>query len=372
MYGVNDASVEALGQAWLDEDHGLPSWMSLTRGAGSWSRQTAPAVDGTTFIELGTAQNTGRFDYDPVSGRTMLLIEPTRTNIVPNPNFVDVAPNNNVPDGWTTAFGAAGVNFQCVGAGPHGGTVYRNIDSSGHFQLVVVPGASGIACSVWVRRVTAAGAFSILSVDVPPGSPTIALGAATHDWQRFISQETTAGAGAAVYFLYRQAGSDDVLFALPMAEVGDCASSFVDGTRAAELLTIDPTRVGRLSGTVQGLVRMDFGSTAALTVDPVVHCWANGYKLVYDPADDKLKVVVAGTKRAESAALTFSRQALIRWRVRYGSAGQQLTVIGGGVSAEYTNATAWGDPGALAPYLGSDAASANCRPMAHADYLSAA
>lgn len=353
-------------------DGGLPSFMGLARGPGAWSRQTAPAVDGTTFLELGTAQNTPRFDYDPVSGRTMLLIEPTRTNIIPNPNFVDVAPNNNVPDGWTTAFGAAGVNFQCVGAGPHGGTVYRIIDSSGHFQLVAVPGASGIACSVWVRRVTATGAFSILSVDVPPGSPTIALGAAAHDWQRYISQETTVGAGAAIYFLYRQAGSDDVRLVLPQAEVGDCASSFTAATRAAELLTIDPDVVGRLSGCVGGLVRFDFPSTAALTLDPVIHCWANGYKLVYDPADDKVKVVVAGTKRAESAALTFSRQGLLRWRVRYGASGQELTVVGGGVSAKYTDPTAWGDPGVLAPYLGSDAASANCRPMAHGDYLSAA
>jgi len=362
---------DALAAHQLDE-RGLPAWLTCTRGAGSWSYQSAPAVDGTTFITLGTSEDTPRFDYDPTSGRRMLLIEPTRANIVPNSNFVDVAPNNNVPDGWTNAFGAAGVNFECTAPGPHGGTVYRNIDSSGHFQLVAVPGGSGIACSLWVRRVTAAGAFSILSVDVPPGSPTIALGAATHDWARFISQETTVGAGAAVYFLYRQAGSDDVWMALPQAEVGDCASSYVNGTRAAELYTLDTSVVPRTSGSVSFLWRPDFASTAALTANPVLFAWAPNWEMYYDVADDKLKVLADGAAGAESAALTFARQALFRLTVRYGAAGTQLTVAQQGVAtAVTTDASAWGTP-TLASYLGSRAASASCRPAAFGDLRMAA
>lgn len=351
----------------LDSAHGLPSSMAMDRGAGSWSRQSAVALDGTTFIELGTAEDTARFDYG--GGLEGVLVEPAVTNLVVNPLLVDVAPNNNVPDGWTTGFGAAGVNFQAVAGGPlgAGGTIHRIIDSAGHFQLVVIPGGSAISCSMWVRRVTAAGAFTVLSVDVPPGGPTMALGAAVHDWQRYAARETTVGAGAALYMIYRSAGSDDVLFALPMVAAEDVASSFVDGARAAELLTVDPSLVGRTSGDVQLQCRFDYASTAALTVRPCIFPWAAGYEVVFDPADDKIKVVVAGVDRAETAALTFARQTWHDVRVLYGASGQRLIVDG----VETTNATAWGDPGVLATYLGSRAASVNCRPGAIARFTSA-
>lgn len=363
MYGVSDSSCTGY---FAPLTTALESWMSETRGAGNYSYQTT-----ATAVTLASTQNAARFNYHAAAAKRLLLIEPARTNIVPNPNFVDVAPNNNVPDGWTTAFGAAGVNFQCVGAGPHGGTVYRNIDSSGHFQLVAVPGASGIACSVWVKRITAAGAFSVLSVDVPPGSPTIALGSATHDWQRFTSQETTVGAGAAVYFLYRQAGSDDVWLALPQAEVGTYASTFVEGARAAELCAVDASVVGASSGFLSFLWSPMWAHNTFATVASLFE-WAPNWRLDYNGGTDTFDVVVNGTVRATSAAQTFASGQLFKLSVRYGAGGTQLTVDkAGSGAAQYTNATAWGSP-ALAPYLGSRAASANCESAHYGDLLLAA
>ena len=374
-------------KAWARLDSILPPYMGLTRGPGSWSRQLAVALNGTTFLELGTSENTPRWDYDPVTGRTMLLIEPTRTNEWWYSNFTDTG--DDLPDNWTLAAGVAGTAFNCVAsAGPHGGYILRleDVATAGRGAYVNLVGGGGslaaltqYAASVWTRRTGAGGAGALDFVDLNPGTAGLTLSAGPHDWARLQTLATTVGGGRYVYLSAAGDPPGVVELVLPQAEQGDCASSGIYGasaadvTRAAELLTIDPAVVGRYRGTVKGRVRMDFQSTQALTVDPVVKCWANGYKLVYDPADDKLKVVVAGTKRAESAALSFARQSAIRWKVVYGAAGQQLTVsVNGGADAVTSDPTAWGDPGALAPFLGRDAASANCRPMAHGDFYSAA
>lgn len=382
--GVGWDRDRSLADARLDEEYGLPPYMALTRGPGSWSRQTAPALDGTTFIELGTAENTARFDYDPVTGRTLVLVEPTRTNISPDSNFID-AGGNDIPDGWLIGAGAGGVDYNCVAGGPHGG-LYFQIEDTAQATRGVYDDSGAIAAltlhqfSEWVRRTGTPGAASVRAFEDGAGTVTLDIGTGPYDWTRLFTSSTTAAAVPAP-FKYMQTVGDPagvVALVLQMLEAGDCASSYIptaagSATRAAELLTIDPSVVPRYRGTVSGLVRFDFPSTAALTVDPVIKCWANGYKLVYDPADDKVKVVVAGTKRAETAALSFARQSYLRWRVIYGASGQQLTVsLNGGAAATTSNSTAWGDPGALAPFLGSDAASANCRPMAHGDYRAAA
>lgn len=362
----------------LNSVSGLPSWMGVGRGAGSWSRQIAPAVSGTTFLELGNAQNTPRWDYDPTSGLLMLLIEPTRTNKGHLTQFGDAGPNEGVPDGWAVAAGVGDTDFDCQDTdAPHGGASFRLLDTAVANRGVYVGSgvvANGVtyAATLWTKRT--AGAATTLRSFVDPAVAFFAdhvVGAGPYDWKK--SPEvfgTIAGAGGATT-IYMCASVDPegiVTIDCVQVEAGDCASSYIptpaaaDVTRAAELCTIDPAVVGRLSGRVGLLWRPDYPSTAALTVSPVMFAWAAGYEVIYDPADDKVKVVVAGVNRAQSAALAFARQSLHTVDVTYGAAGQQLTVDG----VTTNNATAWGDPGALAPYLGSRAASVNCRPAAYA------
>lgn len=364
----------------LDSAHGLPSSMAMTRGAGSWSRQSAVALDGTTFIVLGSAVNTARFDYG--GGLEGVLVEPTRTNDPVRTNFVD-ADVNDIPDaGWLVSVGAGGVDFNCVAGGPHGGVAFRLEDTA-----VVSRGCNGpfsytdntaLVFSIWVHRSGAGGAGdTIRGWETAAGRQDLTLSAAPHDWTRYQGAPATSpiGVGGVTDWIYLQAQGDPtgvVTLVMPMLEPGDCASSYIQTvaaatTRAAELLTVDPSLVGRTSGDVQFQCRFDYASTAALTVRPCLFPWAAGYEVVFDPADDKIKVVVAGVDRAETAALAFARQSWHDVRVIYGASGQRLIVDG----VETTNSTAWGDPGVLATYLGSRAASVNCRPHAFARFTSA-
>lgn len=369
---------DLLGRARLDEVDGLPVWANLTRGPGSWSRQTAPAVDGQTFIELGTSEDTPRWDYDPASGRLMLLIEPTRTNVVGPSLLTDVATADELPDGWAATAGAAGVDFETTVAGsPTGGPKFRLLDTAtanrGALWITALAATTQYAMSVWVRR-TAAGAANLIGIETNPGVyANLPLSALAHDWARAVDLATTVGAGGDILLLAALADPAGIVeLAAPQVEAGDCATSPILGdvaaTRAAELLTIDPSVVGRTSGFVSFLWRPDYASTAALTVNPCLFAFAAGYELIYDVADDKVKIVVGGVNQAASAALTFARQSLHRISLRYGSGGTQLTVDG----LTYEDTTTWGDPGALAPYLGSRAASVNCRPAAYGDLVLAA
>lgn len=356
----------------------LPSFMSYTQGAGSWSYQSAPILNGTTFILYGTTQNFPRFDYDALAARTMLLMEPARTNEGHYSNFVDAAADDNVPDNWTGT-GTVDVDFQSQSGGPHGGQVLAildtNTNSRGCHANAGVAALTLYQCSIWMRGVAgAADLFYALHLGGAAFAQYTAP-AGTYDWTRVYTSGTTEAVPGSSYYMRAVADPAGVVrMCMAQVEAGDCPTSWIPTpagavvTRAAALCAIDPAVVGRLSGDVSFLWRPDYPSTQALGLDPVLHAWAPGYELLFDPADDKLKVMVAGTKRAESAALSFARKTPIRVRVRYGAAGQQLTVDG----VSTVNSTAWGDPGILAPYLGSRAASANCKPAAYGDYISAA
>ncbi len=364
-------STEILGLARLDETYGLPSWMDMTRGAGAWSVETAPLADGTTCIELGTAEDTARAHYFSAAGRRLTMVEPTRTNVIADANFVD-ANANNIPDNWQNANGAAGTDYTCVSGGPHGGVVLRLANTAAargvlHTAITWAPDTQ-YSWSAYLHGTTI-GAGKLFYVHNHKGDTTITLPSGTYDWTRVTETSTSSGGpGTTAYLETLEAALGGVLkLVLPSSEAGAYASTFAAGTRAAELLAIDASRVSGPRGRVSFLwcpMWANDNSTAVATL----FTWGVGWRLDYDGSDDKFKVAVNGTYRAESAAQTFAAGSLHRLTVEYNAAGHALTVDG----VRTTDATAWGTP-TVAPYLGSRAASANCESAGYGDlYLAAA
>lgn len=354
--------------------------MTVTRGAGSWSRQTAPAVDGTTFIVLGTDQNTGRFSYVSALGRSALLIEPTRTNVVGPSKLTDTVPADGLPDGWAATAGVAAVDFATAAGSPTGGNKFRLLDTATAYRggvfVMALAATTQYAMSVWVRR-TAAGAAQLLGIETDPATYSgFTLQAVAHDWARATQVATTVGAGGDVFLLTANTDPAGIVeIACPQVEAGAYATSPILGdvsvTRAAELCALNAGVVGATSGFLGFTFVPEYAQNTFSTIHTLFE-WAPNWRLDYNGGTDTFDVVVNGTIRATSAAQTFSAGAIFRLGVRYGAGGTVLTVDQSGVgAAQYTNATAWGSP-ALAPYLGSRAASANCEGGYYADLLLAA
>jgi hypothetical protein len=351
--------------------------MTFTRGAGSWSTQTAAAVNGTTFISTGTAQNTARFAYNAALGKRALQIEPTRTNLLPDSNMVDTAVDD-VPDGWTHSAGTAGVDYNTITPGaPHAGAYWQRENTAvigGIVDSINLAALTAYAVSTWARPGGVLGAGNhCLGIYTNPGYPLIALPAGSYDWVRVAEVLTTVGASAADNAFYQVPATPGcaVACALPNVEAGLYATSFIPttggaGARAAELCAVDAAVVGQASGYV-GMVWMPGYASTAFATHANLFTWAPNWWLEYDGADDKLKVIVNGVECAESAALAFAAGSLHSINVRYGASGHALTVDG----LTTTNPAAWGAP-VLAPYLGSRAASANCEAAQYADLLLAA
>lgn len=361
------------GMARLDADNGLPGWVSVARGAGGWSYVNQEPAHGQSFITKGTAQNSARFHYLTAAGRRLLLLEPATTNLVTASNILD-AGADDVPDGWTTAAGVPGTDNNVITTGgPDGAGYYVHeataTASKGH-QLAITLAAQNYCHSAWHRRTLNAAAANVRSIFDGAGALTYALLTSLHDWTRYSNIVTVAVAAGNVVYLLTHAGFpaaaqlgtfgvqvEDQLYATTwVPSTGGTAA------RAAELCALDASRVGASEGYVSFLWCPLWGSTIAHASVRCLFEWAPNWRLDFDPADDKIKVVVNGTNRAETAALTFAANSVHRVTVRYGSAGQQLTVDG----VTTTNATAWGTP-VLAPYLGSRAASANMASAAYGD-----
>lgn len=363
------------GASRLDEN-GLPSWLGFTRGAGGYSIQTAPAVDGTTFVATGSTQNAPRFSYLAAAGRRLLLVEPTRTNILPDSNFVDAGPND-VPDNWEAGEGAAGTSWNTVTPGaPHGGAFFRIEDvatpDSGVYDLITLDAVTTYAWSAWIRR-TGTGAVSVYTTHTNPGIASVALGTAAFDWTRIRSVSANVGAGIAAYMSIvgtRPAGTT-ISFANPQVEVGPYGSSWIPSsggaaTRAAELCAIDPSVVPASRGRIS-LLWCPFWANTEVTGTACLFAWGANSRLEFEGTGDTIRVVNESNNRAASAALTFARDTMHRITVDYGSFGTRLTVDG----VETVDSNAWVAP-TLAPFLGSRAASAACESAGYGDLVMAA
>ena len=359
-------------------DTALPSSMSVTRGAGVWSEQTAAAANGTTFITRGTAENTGRFWYSPTAGRRMLIIEPARTNIVPYANWVDGAEGEaNRPDNWGNIAGTSGVDYTPTAAvGPHGGYIFSMLDTATANRGVVQSGctildATQYTWSIWTRRTGTAGAASMFTFNAGANFD-ITLDATLHDWMMEQATATSTGAGTNCYMCQNGDVPGVLHVALIQLEAGAYATSNIfnaagaagTSSRAAELCTV--TGLNAASGYVSFLFEPWYANNTFSTIHTLLE-WAPNWRLDYNGGTDTFDVVVNGTIRSTSAAQTFAKRSLHRLAVRYGAAGTELTVNG----VTTTNSTAWGTP-VLASYLGSRAASANCESAMYGDLLVAA
>ena len=366
---------KVLGACCLNEA-GLPPWMTFTRAAGNNSYQTKPAVNGTTFIALNAGVNVPRFNYQPLIGRRMLLVEPTRENRQPYSQFADVSPPGGNPDGWT----GGGAGWACIAGGPDSGLSLRKVPANSASPSPYISGGFAVSAgqmyttSAWIRRVAVSTETTMSLGTDGVAAMNVTLVAGTHDW-RFYYKSALAAATPAygAYFLGTgaEAYTDaDLRLSCGQIELGPYASTWVPttaaaATRAAELCPIDASKVGQTAGMVSFLFSPLYASTAFATVATLFE-WAPGWRLDYDGADDKFKVIVNGTARAQSTARAFAANDVLRLSVEYSGSGQWLTVDG----VTFTDATTWGTP-TLAPYLGSRAASANCESAGYADFVSA-
>jgi hypothetical protein len=346
-------------------DH-LHAGMAFTRAAGNNSYQTGPAVDGTTFIALNAGPNVPRFHYVPALGRPMLLVEPARTNDILNSNFVDVAPADDTPDGWTIANGAPGVHMFVDPGGPHGGDDVRLTDqafSLGWQDAASLAAATTYAVSVWYR-LTGAGGNAAFMLETNPGR--VYSGALTGpiDWTRVQVQGTTVGAGGAWLAMQLNMPGN---FCMPQAEAGAYASTWIPtsggaATRAAELNGIAAAYINPAFGTVRVNVVPLYTNAQVAGSHRIFSFGANDY-IEYEGGGDTIRVVNNGVARAASAGLTFSALDLLTVQLRYGPFGTRISVNG----TETVDATAWTSVGAVAAFLGSGAASANLEAAAYAD-----
>ncbi len=361
-------STEILGIA--DLATAIPSWATFTRGAGSWTTQTAELADGVTSFTAGTSQNTPRHHYFSAAGRPMLLVEPARTNLVTASTITEVSVANR-PDNWSSIAGVAGTDYDVIAGGPGGGNIFRILDTAtanrGVSNTTTIAALTQYTWSAYTRRTVTAGAGSFfIHEDGAAGNVQIAANATLHDWLRETNTSTTGAGASALNYMCASGDPPGVTsYWGPQFEAGAYASTFVPSTvaavsRAAELCAISSARIGATSGEVSFLWCPLWANDAFATV-ATLFTWGVGWRLDYDGADDKFKVVVNTTNRAESAAQTFAAGSLHRIKVRYGTFGQILTVDG----VTTSNSTAWGSP-TVAAYLGSRAASANCESAGYA------
>ncbi len=350
---------------------GLPPWLAFSRAAGNNSYQTAAAVNGTTFISLNAAVNVPRFHYVPALARRCLLVEPARTNLVFNSNFVDVAPADNIPDGWTTTAGAAGVDFTTAAGAPHGGTKLQLLATAtafrGVFDANTTAALTQYTGSAWVRHL-GAGADLLISHNLIPGFASIATGAAAHDWENRYVTATTVGGGAPIFagMTANNSPAAAIDVALPQLEAAATRSTWIPtlggtATRAAERCLISTAIMPTASGDVTFRWIPEFASTEAYGT-PQLLSW-NATTYIEVTAAQTIRIVNAGVARATSAVLAWSAWDVMLVRLQFGAGGTTITVNGTAV----TDVNAWVAPALANPALGTDSAGTNCSPAAYAD-----
>lgn len=365
-YQVVAALAEALPDGWV-----------LERAAGPASRQLSAALDGTTFVESWLAGNANvpRWTWCAALGRMALLVEPARTNEIPDSDFVDAGGNDD-PDSWANVAGVAGTNYDVIAAGaPHGGAYFRINSGAGAAHGVsqnrTYSGTGAAVVSSWLHGTSVSAGERLYAARLDGGATYLfnAVTAGTYDWTRHRAAGTITNTSGIVYMANESAMTGVIRVACPQVELGVGASSWIPtsggaGTRAAERMRHTGAReMGVWSRKrIQLDVVPEYASTDDVGTHRLFAMTANDY-IAFQAADDRIIVVNGGSIVAQSAALSFAAGAALSLHVEVSPYAVALGVNGTFVDS---GGTGWVAPtSAITPHLGCDVAGANSAPAAY-------
>jgi hypothetical protein len=248
----------------------MPAGATLTRAAGPWSR-----VKPDGLMEIGSAANVARFDYDPVTKALRgLLVEPSRTNLALR------SQEFNATDAWVANATTVTAN---VAAAPDGTmtadrVTYQSPSQARQEQGI---GANANPATVSVYSLAQPGSTKFrfvgnLNVEFTP----------TASWSRSsVAFVLSSGGGNASIYNASAGGTNSVAFWGYQVEAGAQASSYIPtttaaATRAADVLTLDwGSKGGPQTGNITVRYTFDDASTQDVqvaltagkaTVDPTV------------------------------------------------------------------------------------------------------
>ncbi len=227
----------------------LDSRLTYTRtGAASYVDQLGKVVL--------VGANVPRFDHDPLTGECKgLLIEPSRTNILPNSFDTESAWNSGsagtltrnagiAPDGTMTATKAA-ISSNDIDTSPALGPA-----SAGATTQITISGSTTYTLSIWAKASTTAQVGNNFKVrwkritgDSVSAETTFAL---TADWQRYSTTGTTAANNTTMSCYVGGVSGSEALVWGAQLEVGSYATSLIptygsSRTRGSDFAYLDGT-----------------------------------------------------------------------------------------------------------------------------------
>jgi hypothetical protein len=237
----------------------LPAGATLTRAAGPWSR-TKPDKQ----MEIGSAADVARFDYDPVTGAFRgLLVEPSRTNVALR------SAELNATDAW---FENATTVTANVATAPDGTMTADRVayqsPSQARQEQGIGANLNPATVSIYSLAQTGTPKFRFvgnLNVDFT----------ATASWSRSsLPFVLNSGGGNASIYNGSAGGTNTLLFWGYQVEAGATPTSYIPtttaaATRPADVLTLDWARKGAANGPITVRYTFDDGSTQDANVTVV-------------------------------------------------------------------------------------------------------
>ncbi|MBX9860406.1 MAG: hypothetical protein K2Y20_12560 [Sphingomonas sp.] len=235
---------------------GLPAGATLTRGS-------AGSTLGADGVLRSVAADVARFDHDPTSGaKRGILIEPAATNAISDPHGFGAT-------SWMRDQGGGGqLPVLTSGqAAPDGSTGATRIDfarGNGFSRLIrnVPLAAAGPHCfSIWLRAVAPGPAIALRLDGADGGTLSLDTG-----WRRFAFGVPVGSSVDVQLILWSVIAAAPVTASVfawgAQIEPGTAPTSFISGSRAADVLTLDWRGLGVADGSVAVRYDFDDGSSA--------------------------------------------------------------------------------------------------------------